>query len=158
MGDYDIVAIFEAPDDAVAARFSLQLGKRPDAHAESVSRSSLSGNHQLARLVGSRCAHDQPRAPHIWFCEKDPAGRLNHLTIGEIVTAICASVFLGHDRRDWRTQLVPVRLAAQAMTDLPEHRSRGVLALQSPTGSSGYGFPRPDIRSAPAAALDPPSR
>ena len=26
MGDYDIVAIFEAPDDAVAARFSLQLG------------------------------------------------------------------------------------------------------------------------------------
>src|SRR6202051_3398874 len=26
MGDYDIVAIYEAPDDAVAARFSLQLG------------------------------------------------------------------------------------------------------------------------------------
>jgi uncharacterized protein with GYD domain len=26
MGDYDMVAIFEAPDDAVAARFSLQLG------------------------------------------------------------------------------------------------------------------------------------
>ena len=26
MGDYDLVAIFEAPDDAVAARFSLQLG------------------------------------------------------------------------------------------------------------------------------------
>jgi hypothetical protein len=26
MGDYDIVAIFEALDDAVAARFSLQLG------------------------------------------------------------------------------------------------------------------------------------
>jgi uncharacterized protein with GYD domain len=27
MGDYDIVvAIFEAPDDAVAARFNLQLG------------------------------------------------------------------------------------------------------------------------------------
>jgi len=26
MGNYDIVAIFEAPDDAVAARFSLQLG------------------------------------------------------------------------------------------------------------------------------------
>jgi uncharacterized protein with GYD domain len=26
MGDYDSVAIYEAPDDAVAARFSLQLG------------------------------------------------------------------------------------------------------------------------------------
>jgi uncharacterized protein with GYD domain len=26
LGDYDMVAIFEAPDDAVAARFSLQLG------------------------------------------------------------------------------------------------------------------------------------
>ena len=26
MGDFDMVAIFEAPDDAVAARFSLQLG------------------------------------------------------------------------------------------------------------------------------------
>jgi uncharacterized protein with GYD domain len=26
MGDYDMVAIFDAPDDAVAARFSLQLG------------------------------------------------------------------------------------------------------------------------------------
>jgi uncharacterized protein with GYD domain len=25
-GDYDIVAIYEAPDDAVAARFNLQLG------------------------------------------------------------------------------------------------------------------------------------
>jgi len=26
MGDFDMVAIYEAPDDAVAARFSLQLG------------------------------------------------------------------------------------------------------------------------------------
>jgi uncharacterized protein with GYD domain len=26
MGDYDIVAIYEAPDDAVAARFNLRLG------------------------------------------------------------------------------------------------------------------------------------
>ena len=26
LGDYDMVAIFEAPGDAVAARFSLQLG------------------------------------------------------------------------------------------------------------------------------------
>lgn len=26
MGDYDLVAIYEAPDDAVAARFSLMLG------------------------------------------------------------------------------------------------------------------------------------
>jgi uncharacterized protein with GYD domain len=26
MGDYDLVAVYEAPDDAVAARLSLQLG------------------------------------------------------------------------------------------------------------------------------------
>ena len=26
LGDYDIVAVYEAPDDAVAARFNLQLG------------------------------------------------------------------------------------------------------------------------------------
>ena len=26
MGDFDIVAVYEAPDDAVAARFNLQLG------------------------------------------------------------------------------------------------------------------------------------
>jgi uncharacterized protein with GYD domain len=26
MGEYDIVAVYEAPDDAVAARFNLQLG------------------------------------------------------------------------------------------------------------------------------------
>lgn len=26
MGDYDFVAIYEAPDDAIAARFTLQLG------------------------------------------------------------------------------------------------------------------------------------
>ena len=27
MGDYDMVAIYEAPDDAVAARFALQVGQ-----------------------------------------------------------------------------------------------------------------------------------
>ncbi len=27
MGDYDMVAIYEAPDDAVAARFTLQVGQ-----------------------------------------------------------------------------------------------------------------------------------
>ena len=26
MGDYELVAVYEAPDDAVAARFNLQLG------------------------------------------------------------------------------------------------------------------------------------
>jgi uncharacterized protein with GYD domain len=26
MGDYDLVAVYEAPDDAIAARFALQLG------------------------------------------------------------------------------------------------------------------------------------
>ena len=27
MGEYDVVAVYEAPDDAVAARFTLQLGQ-----------------------------------------------------------------------------------------------------------------------------------
>ena len=27
MGDYDLIAIYEAPDDAVAARFTLMLGQ-----------------------------------------------------------------------------------------------------------------------------------
>ena len=27
MGDYDLVAVYEAPDDAVAARFTLQVGQ-----------------------------------------------------------------------------------------------------------------------------------
>lgn len=27
MGDYDMIAIYEAPDDAVAARFTMQLGQ-----------------------------------------------------------------------------------------------------------------------------------
>ncbi len=27
MGDYDMVAVYEAPDDAVAARFTLQVGQ-----------------------------------------------------------------------------------------------------------------------------------
>jgi len=30
MGEYDIVAIYEAPDDAIAARFVIQLGQLGD--------------------------------------------------------------------------------------------------------------------------------
>jgi uncharacterized protein with GYD domain len=30
MGDFDIVAIYEAPDDAIAARFVIQLGQLGD--------------------------------------------------------------------------------------------------------------------------------
>jgi uncharacterized protein with GYD domain len=30
LGDYDLVAVYEAPDDAVAARFSLMLGMLGD--------------------------------------------------------------------------------------------------------------------------------
>src|ERR1700761_265812 len=53
MGDYDMVAVYEAPDDAVAARFNLQIGMLGNiAHAESISGGSLPGNHQLAGLVG----------------------------------------------------------------------------------------------------------
>ncbi|MFE1602361.1 GYD domain-containing protein [Methylobacterium sp. ID0610] len=36
MGPYDFVAIYEAPDDAVAARFSLQLGMLGNLRAETL--------------------------------------------------------------------------------------------------------------------------
>jgi uncharacterized protein with GYD domain len=36
MGDYDLVAIYDAPDDAVAARFALILGKTGNVRTSSL--------------------------------------------------------------------------------------------------------------------------
>jgi uncharacterized protein with GYD domain len=36
MGKYDLVAIYEAPDDAVAARFNLQLGMAGNVRTETL--------------------------------------------------------------------------------------------------------------------------
>jgi uncharacterized protein with GYD domain len=50
MSDYDIVAIDEAPDDAMAARFNLQLGMLGNVRTQSVYRSSLSRTRWASRL------------------------------------------------------------------------------------------------------------
>lgn len=36
MGDYDIVAVYEAPDDAIAARFTIQLGQLGDVRTQTL--------------------------------------------------------------------------------------------------------------------------
>jgi uncharacterized protein with GYD domain len=36
MGEYDMVAIYEAPDDAVAARFTLELGRIGNVRTETL--------------------------------------------------------------------------------------------------------------------------
>jgi len=59
MGDYDIVAIYEAPDDAVAARSTCSWAcwDMFGAHAESVLK-QLIGKSSARWLVGQRCAHE----------------------------------------------------------------------------------------------------
>ena len=54
MGAYDLVMIYDAPDDAVAARFTLMLGQaRQCAHhvAEGVPRGGIPPDRQLAALI-----------------------------------------------------------------------------------------------------------
>ena len=53
MGEYDMVAVVEAPDDAVLARFALMLASRrqsENADAQGLSGAGLSRDHRLARL------------------------------------------------------------------------------------------------------------
>ncbi len=57
MGDYDLIAVYEAPDDAVAARFTLLLGHAGDGadqNPEGVSRGGLPRDRRLARLARRR--------------------------------------------------------------------------------------------------------
>src|SRR5258707_10295629 len=45
MGDYDMVAIYEAPDDAVAARFNLQLGMLGNIRTRDRKSTRLNSSH-----------------------------------------------------------------------------------------------------------------
>ena len=62
MGDFDFVGICEAPDDAVTARYVLQLGglgfvrTKTLEDVEGVSGDRLSRNHPLAQLSASGCS------------------------------------------------------------------------------------------------------
>ena len=59
MGEFDFVGICEAPDDAVMARYVLQLGGLGfvrTKNAEGVPGDRLPRNHPLARLSGVGCS------------------------------------------------------------------------------------------------------
>ena len=54
MGMYDLIMIYDAPDDAVAARFTLDAGQareRPHHVAEGVSRGGVPTDRQFASIT-----------------------------------------------------------------------------------------------------------
>src|SRR6202140_5704481 len=53
MGDYDIVAIYEAPDDAVAARFNLQLGMLGNVRTRTLKAFSSAAYQKIISSLGS---------------------------------------------------------------------------------------------------------
>ena len=56
MGAHDLVLVYEAPDDAIAARFSLEprdAGQRANHDHEGVPGGRLPRDHRLARLNGA---------------------------------------------------------------------------------------------------------
>jgi uncharacterized protein with GYD domain len=68
MGDYDLVFVYEAPDDAVAARFhacARAIGHGAHAHAEGVSRGGLPGDHQLVAVIERRGGKTVTRRLHL---------------------------------------------------------------------------------------------
>ena len=71
MGDYDIVAIYEAPDDAVAARFSLQLGMLGNIRTRTLKAFPEAAYREIINSLG--CCHgrnhEERQTFHIWFCE-----------------------------------------------------------------------------------------
>ena len=52
MGPYDIVAIYEAPDDAVAARFSLQLGMLGNLRAQTLKAFPEAAYREIVASLG----------------------------------------------------------------------------------------------------------
>jgi uncharacterized protein with GYD domain len=52
MGDYDIVAIYEAPDDAVAARFNLQLGMLGNIRTRTLKAFPEAANREIINSMG----------------------------------------------------------------------------------------------------------
>ncbi|AWN43249.1 GYD domain-containing protein [Methylobacterium durans] len=58
MGAYDIIAVYEAPDDAVAARFSLQLGMLGNVRAETLKAFPEAA---YRAIIGSLSYEEPPR-------------------------------------------------------------------------------------------------
>lgn len=52
MGRYDLVAVYEAPDDAVAARFTLQLGMLGNVQTETLKAFPEAAYREIIRSVG----------------------------------------------------------------------------------------------------------
>ena len=69
MGRYDLIVVYEAPDDAVAARFTLRLGmlrQRANGNPESVSGDRISGDYSLPRLDPAFCEPMDCGRNHAW--------------------------------------------------------------------------------------------
>jgi uncharacterized protein with GYD domain len=52
LGDYDIVAIYEAPDDAVAARFSLQIGMQGNIRTRTLKAFPETAYREIIKSLG----------------------------------------------------------------------------------------------------------
>ncbi|MBR1269703.1 GYD domain-containing protein [Bradyrhizobium sp. AUGA SZCCT0222] len=52
MGDFDIVAIYEAPDDAVAARFSMQLGMQGNIRTRTLKAFPETAYREIIKSLG----------------------------------------------------------------------------------------------------------
>ena len=52
MGDFDIVAIYEAPDDAVAARLSLQLGMQGNIRTRTLKAFPETAYREIIKSLG----------------------------------------------------------------------------------------------------------
>ena len=61
MGDYDLVAVYEVPDDAAAAKFSLQLGMLGNVRTRTLKAFPEDAYRQLLRRGTSRPLGQDPR-------------------------------------------------------------------------------------------------
>ena len=52
MGDYDLIAIYEAPDDAVAARFTLLLGQMGSVRTRTLKAFPEAAYREIIRSLG----------------------------------------------------------------------------------------------------------
>jgi uncharacterized protein with GYD domain len=52
MGEYDIVALYEAPDDAVAARFTLQLGMQGNVRTKTLKAFPEAAYREIINSLG----------------------------------------------------------------------------------------------------------
>ncbi len=52
MGDYDFVAVYEAPDDATAARFTLQLGSLGNVRTKTLKAFPEAAYREIVKSLG----------------------------------------------------------------------------------------------------------